>query len=201
VTSNVSIVILAAGASSRMGHDGFHKLLAEFGGVPLVRRMAMTALQSKAVSVSLVTGFRREEIEDCVSDLSLNIIFNSDFRSGIASSIIAGVSQLDQSDGILIMLADMPRVTSSDLDALITGFEIARGKCMVRATSADQPGNPVILPSVMRNDLLALRGDMGAKRIISGAAIPIVGVDIGDSALLDVDTPQALYAAGGVLVR
>ncbi|MFF0953072.1 NTP transferase domain-containing protein [Rhizobium leguminosarum] len=53
--ASVAIVILAAGKASRMGEGGKHKLLAEFEGVPLVRRSALTALAADAASVIVVT--------------------------------------------------------------------------------------------------------------------------------------------------
>ncbi|MGR9248962.1 nucleotidyltransferase family protein [Rhizobium leguminosarum] len=65
--ASVAIVILAAGKASRMGEGGKHKLLAEFDGVPLVRRSALTALGANAASVTVVVGHRRSEIEAALS--------------------------------------------------------------------------------------------------------------------------------------
>lgn len=60
---SVAIILLAAGRASRMGVGGPHKLLAEFAGVPLVRRSAERAVSSSANSLTVVTGYRHEEIE------------------------------------------------------------------------------------------------------------------------------------------
>ena len=59
---SVAIILLAAGKASRMGESAPHKLLAEFSGVPLVRRSAKQAISSGANSVTAVTGYRQEEI-------------------------------------------------------------------------------------------------------------------------------------------
>ncbi|MDM9623538.1 molybdopterin-binding/glycosyltransferase family 2 protein [Rhizobium sp. S96] len=198
---HVAAVILAAGQASRMGAGGPHKLLAEFNGIPLVRRCALAAIESVASSVSMVTGYRHAEIEAALSGLDLTFVHNPDFAAGMASSLIAGViSEAAQSaDGILVMLADMPDVSTADLDALIGAFRQAKGQAVVRAVSGGKRGNPVILPRQLYDAVLRLEGDVGARHIIETAGIQVIDVEIGNNAHLDVDTPEAVVAAGGVL--
>lgn len=64
-TVSTAIVILAAGQARRMGGSA-HKLLALFDGVPLIRRVVAISLASRAASVTVVTGHRREEVEACL---------------------------------------------------------------------------------------------------------------------------------------
>jgi Uncharacterized MobA-related protein len=59
-------------------------------------------------------------------------------------------------------------------------------------------GNPVILPHGLVPDLMKLEGDAGARGLIETSGYPIIDVDIGAAARLDVDTPDAVRAAGGV---
>lgn len=108
--ASVAIVILAAGKAGRMGEDGQHKLLADFDGVPLVRRSALSALGSDAASVIVVTGHRRREIEAALSGLPLTVVNNPDYVDGMATSLIAGLSSKHAvgTDGILVMLAECP---------------------------------------------------------------------------------------------
>ncbi len=87
---SVGALMLAAGQARRMGKDGPHKLLAEFHGVPLVRRMAGIVLASDASPVVAVTGHRRDEIEIALTGLGLHSHFNPDYASGMASSLVAG---------------------------------------------------------------------------------------------------------------
>ncbi|OLP52468.1 hypothetical protein BJF92_02505 [Rhizobium rhizosphaerae] len=205
--SSVALLLLAAGASRRMG--GPNKLLARFGGVPLVRRMAAIALASRAREVTVVTGDRAQAIEAALAGLSLRLLHNPDHAQGMGSSLALGVRHLstlttagsmrmDAPKGILVMLADMPGLTHDDLDLLITRFEQAGTQAIVRATSEGRPGNPVILPRSLFPALAALTGDEGARRIIAATDIPVLAVELGPAAHLDVDTPQALVAAGGV---
>jgi molybdenum cofactor cytidylyltransferase len=197
----VAAVILAAGKASRMGEGGAHKLLAEFDGKPLVRRTAETALAADAASVIVVTGHRGSEIEAALAGLGVVAIENTDYASGMASSLISGFSAAPahDADGVLVMLADMPGVTAADLDALISAFRAASGRAIVRAVSRGKRGNPVILPHSLGDAVMRLEGDVGARHIIETSGLPVIDVDIGDAAHLDVDTPEAVVAAGGIL--
>ena len=198
---SVAIVILAAGQSSRMG--GAHKLLAEFGGMPLIRRSAIAATNCESRSVFVVTGYRHAEIEAAIADLPVKPVHNAEFSSGMASSLALGVAaaEADQPDGIMIMLADMPALTVSDLDALIATFRGLGGRSVVRAAARGKPGNPVIFPRALYAGLKELAGDKGARELIRSSGLPIADVEIGDGALIDVDTPDAIEAAGGILRR
>lgn len=198
---SVAIVLLAAGKASRMGEGGSHKLLAEFDSVPLVRRSALTAIASGASDIVAVTGHRRDDIEAALYGLAVEPVFNPDYASGMASSLVAGVGTraAQKADGILIMLADMPGVTSNDLKTLMTAFREANGHAIVRAVSGGKRGNPVILPRSVLNAVMRLEGDVGARHIIETSGLPVVDIEIGEAAHLDVDTPEAVVAAGGVL--
>ena len=202
-TISVTIVLLAAGRSSRMGADGAHKLLAEFGGMPLIRRSAITASSCESHSVIAVTGYRHAEIEAAIADLPVKIVRNPEYPSGMASSLALGVAatEADRPDGIMIMLADMPALTVSNLNALIEAFRACESKCIVRAAADGKPGNPVLFPSRLHAQLKSLTGDTGGREIVRTAGLPVIDVEIGESALIDVDTPDTVEAAGGVLCR
>ncbi|TXH85283.1 MAG: 4-diphosphocytidyl-2C-methyl-D-erythritol kinase [Rhizobium sp.] len=198
---SVAIILLAAGKASRMGEGGSHKLLAEFDGVPLVRRAASVAVESGVPDIVAVTGHRRNEIEDALNGLAVESVFNPDYASGMASSLVAGVgtTAAHKADGVLVMLADMPGVTGDDLKALLAAFREANGQAIVRAVSGGKRGNPVILPRSVLNAVMRLEGDVGARHIIETSGLPVIDVEIGEAAHLDVDTPEAVVAAGGVL--
>ncbi len=198
---SVAVVVLAAGRSSRMGSSGGHKLLATFEGVPLVRRTVLAALGSVASPVIVVTGHRRMEIEGAIADLDMEMVCNENYQSGIAGSIACGVAAAESvgPDGLMIMLADMPELTAGDLDRLVAAFDTCRGTSIVRAAGHGRPGNPVIFPQSLHARLTELSGDSGARQLIETAGIPVVDLDLGERALIDVDTPEEVTAAGGLL--
>jgi molybdenum cofactor cytidylyltransferase len=197
---SVAIILLAAGQARRMGSD-HHKLLAEFDGVPLIRRMAEVAISAAPDAIVVVTGHRHVEIAACLLELPVEIVHNAVYADGMASSIVAGfrAASVAAADGVMIMLADMPDVIGRDLRLLIDAFRDAEGVAVVRAVSNGKRGNPVILPRSLRDSVLRLEGDIGARQVIEGCGLPIIDIEIGDAAQLDVDTPEAVLAAGGIL--
>ncbi|EHJ95662.1 nucleotidyltransferase family protein [Agrobacterium tumefaciens] len=194
-------LLLAAGRSSRM-INGYHKLLAEFDGVPLVRKSAETMLRSEVASVTVVTGHRCSEIEVALHGLPLAVAYNKDFAHGMGTSLACGFKHesLTSCDGILIMLADMPEITTDHINQLLAPFQ-SRDAMVVRGTDGKKPGHPVIVPAVLFADMRKLDGDQGAKDVIQRQKIPIQMIDLGSAALKDVDTAEDLAFAGGTLCR
>ncbi|SMH49096.1 NTP transferase domain-containing protein [Mesorhizobium australicum] len=194
----VHAVVLAAGRSSRMG--GPNKLLALFHGEPLVRRVAEGALASEVAGVTVVTGHQAERVRAALDGLGVSFAANPDFATGLASSLKAGIGALpDEAAGALILLADMPEIEAGDLDRLIDAFRRSGGRAIVRATHEGKRGNPVILPRAVFAEVARIEGDTGARHVIEAGVAEVLDVELGRSASLDVDTPEALMAAGGAL--
>lgn len=193
-------IVLAAGQASRMGASGHHKLLAEFDGQPLVRRTTEVALAACREPVIVVTGHRAGDIREALSGLDLVFVHNDDFASGMASSLVAGLEGAGpETEGLLVILADMPGVTAEDLRLLIEAFAAEAGQAVVRAVYGGKRGNPVILPRALYPALRRLEGDVGARHVIETGGLRVIDIDIGPAAHLDLDTPEAIAAAGGVL--
>ncbi|NKW10625.1 NTP transferase domain-containing protein [Ochrobactrum tritici] len=97
------------------------KLLAEFEGVALVRRSAQVALGSSAHAVIVVTGHRRLEIEAALDGLGVECIENTKYDHGMATSLTTGISYCDArgANAVLVLLADMPGLTTAHLDRLL----------------------------------------------------------------------------------
>lgn len=200
MTANVKIaaIILAAGGSRRMG--AANKLMARFGDAALISRIAKRALASRASAVSVVLGHQAEQVAAILAPLSITTIYNADHASGMASSLRAGLETISPDmAGALILLGDMPAVEIEHIDRLITRFQEADGKAIVRATSNGVRGNPVILPRLIFAAVSNLKGDVGARRLIEDSGLDILDIEIGPAALIDVDTPAALIEAGGIL--
>lgn len=196
--AEVHVVLLAAGRSSRMG--GPNKLMALFDETPLVRRVALEALASKAQSVTLVTGHQADRVGEALAGLDLRLVHNPDFASGLSSSLKAGIDSLpEDAAGALVVLADMPAIATAHLDAMIERFRAADGLQVVRATHDGKRGNPVLLPRAVFEAVGTLAGDTGARHLVEGEGLAVIDVEIGAGASLDVDTAQAMAGAGGIL--
>ena len=194
--ARVGAVLLAAGRSSRMG--GPNKLLARFDGVPLARRTAERLAASDARPVVAVVGHQAARLRGLFDDLPLTVAENPDFASGLAGSLKAGVRALPPGiDGVLVALADMPGVATADYDRMLAAFRDHGGQAVVRATACGKRGNPVILPRALVARIGELEGDTGARHLIETSGLDVVDIELGEAARVDVDTPEALAAAGG----
>lgn len=193
--------MLAAGQAKRMGRNGQHKLRAEFNGVPLVRRSAIVLLASNASPVVAVTGHRQGDIVEALTGLDIGALFNPSYLTGMANSVACGVSHppIAACDGVLVMLADMPGIATEHINSLMQAFQNSGGGTIVRASFDDKPGHPVLFPRALYDRLIRLSGDVGARELIADSKLPIIMIDIGPAALLDVDTPTAIIDNGGVL--
>jgi molybdenum cofactor cytidylyltransferase len=192
---NVAAIVLAAGRSTRMG--GPNKLLAELAGQKLVRIATEQALASKASEVIVVTGHQAELVEQALTGLKVKFVRNPDFAGGLASSVKAGIAAVPKdADGALICLGDMPLIDAQLLDRLVDAFDPDRGNLIVVPVAEGRRGNPVLWSRRFFSELLTLDGDIGARHLIAKHAEAVAEVPVdGESAFLDIDTPQALEAA------
>lgn len=197
--ASVAAIILAAGQSRRMG--GPNKLLAHFGGEPLVRRMAERALASMADPVIVVTGHKTEDISAALDGLAVRIVHNPDYAEGLATSLKAGLQAVpEEAGGALVLLADMPEITTAIIDRLIDTFRARSGPAIVLPTIEGKRGNPVLWSRAFFPELMTVSGDTGARHILARHEEAVERVEIGAAAGVDVDTPEALAKAGGAVV-
>ena len=87
----VAAVVLAAGASSRLGRP---KALIEIDGEPLVVKSASCALDAGCAPVVVVMGADADRIEPNLSCLDVRVRRNPEWRQGMSTSVRAGVEAL-----------------------------------------------------------------------------------------------------------
>ncbi len=181
---NAAAIILAAGASSRLGSP---KQLVDTGGRSLLRRTAETVCASRAREVFAVLGFDAPAMQAELQGLPLNVLVNDLWREGISSSIRRAIRSLPPgSDAALIVLCDQPRLTPGHLDALIDASERAPGR-PVASGYGGSAGVPAVFPRAMFPGLLQLTGDHGAKALLRDSGAGLVTLPWPDGAY-DVDT-------------
>ncbi|MEK1890281.1 MAG: molybdopterin-binding/glycosyltransferase family 2 protein [Phyllobacterium sp.] len=196
--SDVAIAVLAAGQSTRM--NGSNKLLATFGGTSLIRRSTLTAIRAGGHQVIVVLGHMAQECSAALEGLNVVIAINRDYASGLASSLQTAIKHVPASaDGVMMLLADMPALSSAHIDTMITRFREAGAQSIVRATFNGKRGNPVLLPRQLFDEVFTLAGDVGARHLIERGDFPLIDVELGEAAAIDVDTPDMLNRAGGTL--
>ncbi|EFL90759.1 bifunctional protein GlmU [Ahrensia sp. R2A130] len=182
----IGAIVLAAGRSTRFGEE--NKLLAEWGGKPLVRHVVDAALASQLDRVVVVTGHEPELVEAALQE-GIATIQNYEFREGMAGSIRAGSYRLQGHMHVMVLLGDMPLVTSQHIDRMIAAFD---GERIVAATCDGEIGNPVLFPKTQFAPLKCLDGDRGARSLMSENST--ITVEIGQAAARDFDTQDELIA-------
>ncbi len=193
---SVAAIVLAAGRGARFD-AARSKLLADYGGRPLVRCAVEAALASNASKTIVVTGHARGEIEQALVGLPAAFAHNPDFASGMASSLRAGLARAADSGGALILLGDMPGVTSAILDQLIAAFERAPECAAVAPVYQGRRGNPVLLGGRLVAGVASLTGDEGARRLLR-AVDGVIEIAVDDkSVIMDIDTQEDLEKALG----
>jgi len=181
---NVTAVILAAGSSSRLGRP---KQLVQFQGRSLLRRAAETACASRAGEVLAVLGFDAGSMRDELKGLRVRTLDNPLWREGIGSSIRCALGSLAPgSEGALLIVCDQPLLSAGQMNALIDASAHSPGRPVASAYGGSV-GVPALFPRALFDELLLLRGDAGAKRVLLAHRDELVTLPWPDGAL-DVDT-------------
>jgi len=126
----ISATILAAGQSSRMEDD--NKLLLPINEAPMISHVCKTVLAAGLDPVVVVTGFESDLVTQAIPTVINEIIYNSYWRSGMASSIYEGLSALPQNvAGNMIVLGDMPMISKDTLILLMDEFIAQSGQHII----------------------------------------------------------------------
>jgi molybdenum cofactor cytidylyltransferase len=189
----VAGLILAAGASSRMGER--LKLLMKKGGTSLIRYIVTEALGSALDLVVPVLGHGakelKKELDPEPDNQRLNIIENKNWRTGISSSIIAGLRTIeDNYDHCMIILADMPFITREIINRLLHEYVIS-GLPLGAISVNARRSLPVIFSRELYDDIFQLEGDVGARDLFKKYSGSVCLVEPKEAYLdMDIDTPE-----------
>jgi molybdenum cofactor cytidylyltransferase len=186
----VTAVVLAAGQSSRMGSN---KLLADVGGLPMVRRTA-AAIRPAVDDLVVVTGRDADHVAKALEGLDVRLAHNPDFAHGLATSLKRGMEAVPRdADAVVVCLGDMPLVSPEIIRRLIAACSPAEHRSVCVPVFEGKRGNPVLWHRQHFEALKSLTGDTGARVLFDSLADEIVEVSMPDAAVVtDIDTPEAL---------
>ena len=166
-TSNITLVILAAGASSRMGSP---KQLLPWGNGSLITHAVKNALKTKANEVIVVLGANYDTIFHEINHFPITVVFNEEWELGLGRSIASAIDyineQLEKPNGVLITLADQPLISTHYLNELISNFKINSNQILATSYQGNKYGVPVLFDSCYFSQLSQLNDDFGAKLIL-----------------------------------
>jgi len=182
------VLLLAAGGSRRYGSP---KLLARADGETLIRRAARVALGCRAGGCVVVLGASAIRLERELRGLPLRVVVNRNWRSGLSSSIRAGIAALPPTaPAALVLLADQAALGPADLE-LVNAAWHRDPRAIVAARAGGVLGPPAIFPRRIFRELRRLRGDAGAKVLLHDPAHRVTTIAIPNMSV-DIDRPEDL---------
>ncbi|MBU5484719.1 NTP transferase domain-containing protein [Clostridium sp. MSJ-11] len=192
----ISAIVIAAGFSRRMNRE---KLIMPIDKIPMIEKLLKEIKNSRIKEITLV--YRNKEIKDIGDKYSVNSVLNHKANLGQSESIKLGVkSSRDDIKGYMFFVGDQPFIKNSTIDKLINEF-YKDEKHIIVPKYGDNPGNPVIFPIVFREELLALKGDIGGRKIIKENGNCVKFIDVEDEIEgLDIDDMNTYYNVNRVIL-
>jgi molybdenum cofactor cytidylyltransferase len=183
----ISLILLAAGSSSRMGQP---KQLLVLENEPLLLRSTKAVLSSGSENVTVVLGDNEKEHRSVISHLPVQIVVNQDWQKGMGSSIKTGLRHVlkNQPDveAIIISVCDQPLLTSSHLNKIIAAY-VQTHQSVVASYYSNSAGVPALFDKKLFSELLNIEDGQGAKVVLNKHSENLGLVDFPDGEI-DLDT-------------
>jgi len=181
-----AVVVLAAGGSTRLGRP---KQLLPYRGTTLLAHAAGTALAARIGPVLVVLGADADQMPGALAGLDVHTVVNAAWRSGMAASVCTGLAAVEQrwpgTLAVVLATCDQPLIQPKTLRAL--AVHVTGGATIAACGYGGAVGVPAAFARTRFGELLALRGEEGARRILLTHATEIAVVDCPEAAV-DVDT-------------
>lgn len=183
------VLIVAAGESKRLGTP---KQLLQFEGQSIINRLIEIVRMSGEIPITMVLGAEAEAIQAQLTDTTLNLVLNEDWKEGMGTSIRIGLTRMIEVDsaldGVMILVCDQPYIKSEQIQALIQ-LQNNTGLPMAACFYAGIVGTPALFHSSMFPQLLQLKDDNGAKIILKEAIDQVAQLHF-EKAVMDIDTEE-----------
>lgn len=190
----IGIIILAAGASQRMGQP--KQTLEIEKGKSLLLKTVEIALATSQRPVIVVVGANKPEVVPELAGQPVTIVDNAFWQEGMATSVKIGLAGLFMTepklDGVLMLVCDQPYLTTALLTQMVATFEES-GKKAVACRYKKQWGVPVLIGRELLAELTQITGAHGAKPLLEKHLEEVAFVDF-EKGVIDLDTPED-YAA------
>lgn len=183
-----AVLLLAAGASSRMGQP---KMFLTWQGQTLLQH-AVSAAASISTPVFVVTGEHPDRIAAALQQSAVQLIPNPQRQEGMGTSVATGVTGMLQAghspDSIIVMVCDQPFITAGLLQQMIDTRE-SSGKGIIGCSYDNTIGTPVLFDKKYFSALQGLNGQQGARRLLQQYAEDVAAVPFPEGSI-DIDTPE-----------
>jgi molybdenum cofactor cytidylyltransferase len=190
--NKVACFILAAGMSKRMGSE--NKLLKKYKNKIIINQTLKNHSESKLEKLNIIIGHDKESLKDTLKNFQIGVIENDNYMSGMLSSIKRINDYIDNEvTGIMISLADMPLVSSKDINSILDTFLLHDEKKNCIPEFNGRLGNPIIIPLEIYKKIIQnenLLKDKGLKSTILDGKFDIVRARSSSGVLKDFDTQK-----------
>ena len=188
----IPAIVLAAGRSTRMGRA--KQTLPLDGGDTFLTRIVRTFLDAGVDDIVVVAGHDADAVIASVaaSGLPARFAVNRGYDRGQLSSLQAGLAVVDRPgvNALLVTLVDVPLVSADTVRAVVESYRLTHAP-VVRPTSGDRHGHPLLIDRSLFDELRAADPAAGAKAIVRAHATPAGDIPIADEgAFLDIDTAE-----------
>ncbi|HYF79593.1 MAG TPA: nucleotidyltransferase family protein [Symbiobacteriaceae bacterium] len=191
------IILLAAGASSRMGEE--HKLLLPWGAGTVIGQSVRTAAAVDGAHLVVVLGCRAAEVREaaqaalkpCAADHSPTWAVNPRWQDGMFTSIQTGLAHLpDTVTAFFVALGDMPMMPAQAYRTLIRAYEEQPDRIYV-PTYEGRRGHPVLVPRRLVSDTPPPDSDQGLRSVLRQHPNLVVEIPVPYRGIcIDLDTPD-----------
>lgn len=168
MTFNLSIIVLAAGLSRRMGVE--NKLLLPLGDKTIVETTIENILAANIGQVIVVVGHESQKLKTLLEKYPLSIIENPDYEQGMTTSIKAGIrAAQENTEGYMICLSDMILIEPNEYQFLAKSFLEALKideKAIIQPIFQEKRGNPVIFSTFYKNAILETTDTEGCRSVV-----------------------------------
>ena len=186
----ITMIVLAAGKSTRM--RGKNKLLIKIEGIPMIRRVVQTTLESKVDEVIVVIGWQAQKVRALLNDLPCRLVVNKNYEKGQSSSVKAGLAEISpMTRAVLILPGDVAMIDFLSINKVIEQYE--RGKHqIVIAAHKRETGHPILFDRQLFPEIEHIdEQTFGLKAIVQRHKGGGRLVETGSTNVLkDVDTPE-----------
>ena len=180
----VSAVVLAAGASSRMGKQ---KLLFPLGDETIVRRTVRQICETGVDEVLVIVGHEHERVLEALDGLSIRHALNEKYQEGMGSSFRTAIEHLGNSEAAMFALADQPFVTTKEYRAVLDTF-LQQAPASVCVRYGDVIAPPHMFSKELFPELARL--EHGARPVLERHSDRRIVLQFPAELLQDIDTPE-----------
>jgi molybdenum cofactor cytidylyltransferase len=185
----ISLIILAAGKSSRMKEN---KLLLRIDGETLIEHVIKAAKGSSADEVIVVLGYEAQKIKEKLAKLDCRLVVNENYMKGQSGSVKVGLSAVSSNaEAVMILPADVALIDPESISRVVEEYRKFRNRIVI-ASHQQRSGHPILIDGALFPEVSEIGEEtQGLKAVIDHHRSEIKYVEVGtENVLIDIDTRE-----------